>query len=120
MTNSRHIAKLVGPSLIALIASEAFNSHLWASVAVTQTYLAGTLWFVAGLSIILAHHHWVRSWPVLITLVGWIGVLGGLSRMFAPEAAQQGAQHASAALVGQLALLAIGVVLTFKGYGRER
>ena len=72
------------------------------------------------MSIIRAHNHWMRGWPVLITLLGWCAVVVGLFRMFAPDVAQPGAQNASAALVGQLALLAVGTVLTFKAYAREK
>jgi len=52
MTDSRRIAGLLGPTLMALALSEAMNARIWAAVPATQTYLAGCLWFVAGLSIV--------------------------------------------------------------------
>jgi hypothetical protein len=119
MTNSKHIAGLVGPTLIALNISEMMNAHIWATVPVTQTYLAGALWFVAGLSIVRVHNHWIRGWPVVITFVGWFVMLGGLGRMFFPEPVQQGSSNSSAVLAVQMVLLAIGIFLTFKAYGRE-
>lgn len=54
----------------------------------TVTYLNGLLLFIAGLSIVRAHNYWTTSWPVLVTLTGWIAILGGLDRMFFPEAQQ--------------------------------
>jgi hypothetical protein len=99
--------------------SEAINSQIWANVPTTQTYLAGALWFVAGLSIIRAHNHWTLSWSVLITLLGWFVMLGGLSRMFFPEPIQQGSQNASVVFAFQMVLLAIGIVLTFKAYSHD-
>lgn len=119
MTNSKHIAKLIGPTFIALIISEAMNSHIWAAVPATQTYLAGLLWFLAGLSIIRAHNKWTLSWSVMITLIGWVAILGGLSRMFFPEPVQQGSQNTSVVLALQIVLLSIGILLTFKAYSRE-
>lgn len=119
MTNSKHIAGLVGPTLIALNLSEALNPHIWATVPTTQTYLAGALWFVAGLAIIRTHNHWIRGWPVVVTLVGWFIMLGGLGRMFFPEPVQQGSSNSSVVLAVQIVLLAIGIFLTFKAYGRE-
>ncbi|HEX9152446.1 MAG TPA: hypothetical protein VF842_10210 [Flavobacterium sp.] len=119
MTNSKYIAKLLGPTLIVMNISEAINSEMWATVSATQTYLAGSLWFVAGLSIIRAHNHWTLGWPGLITVMGWFIMLGGLSRMFFPKAVQQGAQNGSIVLALQTVLLIIGIVLTFKAYSRD-
>ena len=119
MTNSKHIAKLIGPTLIVMNVSEAINAQIWANVSTTQTYLAGALWFVAGLSIIRAHNYWTLRWPVLITLLGWFIMLGGLSRMFFPVPVQQGSQNATVVLALQVFLLLIGIVLTFKAFSRD-
>ncbi len=116
MTDSKQLAKLLGPTLIVLNASEAINPDIWATVAVTQTYLAGSLWFVAGLSIIRSHNRWTLHWSVLITLLGWFIMLGGLSRMFFPDPVQQGSQNAATVLTVQMILLVTGIVLTYKAY----
>ncbi len=116
MTNSKHIAKLLGPALIVMNISEAMNAHIWATVSVTQTYLAGSLWFVAGLSIIIGHNHWTPDWSVIITLMGWFIMFGGLARMFFPESVQQGSGNASWVLAVQMILIVIGAVLTFKAF----
>ena len=86
----------------------------------THVYLNGTLLFVAGLAIVRAHNVWTPRWPVLITLVGWVGVVGGLSRMAAPVLAQQAGRSASVVHGSLVALLAIGIILTFKSYGRSK
>ena len=116
MTNSKKIAGLIGPAMIALTISEAMNFHIWAVNTASVTYLNGALLFVAGLSIIQVHNHW-RSWPVLITLTGWFCILGGVYRMFAPEAQQ--APQTTGTNIGLGVLFAIGVFLTFKAYGRK-
>ena len=119
MTDPKRIAGLLGPALVVLSLSEAINPHIWATVSVTQTYLAGALWFVAGLAIIRAHNRWTGGWPVLVTLVGWFAILGGLFRMFAPEFAQGNVPNASVVIGIQVVLLLIGLVLTFKAYARS-
>lgn len=117
MTNSKYIAGFIGPTLIALALSEALNLHIWAVNIAPVTYLNGTLLFIAGLSIIRAHNYWISGWPVIITLVGWTVMLMGLFRMFAPQAQQL--PKSAAAYVLFLALLAMGVFLTFKAYSRR-
>jgi hypothetical protein len=116
MTNSKHIAKLLGPFLIALTISELMNPHIWNTVAVTQIYLAGSLWLLGGLTIIRSHNEWSLNWSVLITIIGWFAILGGLSRMFFPVSTQPEVQHTSAVLVLQIVLLAVGLFLTCKAF----
>jgi len=116
MTSSKQIAGLIGPTLIAVTISEALNFHIWATNIAPVTHLNGTLLFVAGLSIVRAHNRWTRGWPVMVTLVGWVVILGGLYRMFAPEAPQ--APQSTPTYAGLLVSCAIGIFLTLKAYGR--
>lgn len=117
MQNSKLIAGLAGPMLIALSLSEAINYHIWAINIAPVTYLNGSLLFLAGISIIRAHNLWIRGWPVIVTLVGWFVSLMGLWRMFFPEA-KQGSDIASMYFVF-IVLFVMGVFLTFKAYGRK-
>ena len=39
----------------------------------------------AGLAIVLTHNVWVADWPVIITLLGWLAVISGAVRIFAPH-----------------------------------
>jgi hypothetical protein len=57
MSNSKHLAKLIGPFLIAITISEMINPHIWDTVAATQTFLAGSLSLLAGLAIIRNHNY---------------------------------------------------------------
>ena len=123
MTNSTRIARLLGPALIAMTITEWMNLDVFTAAIgpsfAPHVYLNGTLLFVAGLAIVGAHNHWTRGWPVLVTLVGWFAMLGGLGRMVAPVSAQQAGQNSAVVYASLVALLAIGVVLTFKSYGRS-
>ena len=117
MATSKRIAGLVGPALVAVTVSETMNFHIFASTIAPVVYLNGTLLFLAGLSILQAHNRWTYRWPVIVTLAGWIAVLGGLFRMFAPEA-QMSAPDAAKVAVTAI-VFGIGTYLTFKAYSRE-
>jgi hypothetical protein len=41
MTDSKHIAQLIGPTLIAVTISEALNLEIWATNMASVTYLNG-------------------------------------------------------------------------------
>ncbi len=114
MITSRRIARIAGPTLIVLGLSEAINIDSFAGIAAPVVYLNGALLFIADLSIVQAHNRWVRNWPLILTLVGWILMFGGLYRMFAPTAPQLGK---GVALYGVLAtLVAVGLALVYHAY----
>ena len=71
-------------------------------------------------AIVRAHNRWVRSWPVLITVVGWFVMLAGLGRMAAPMSAQRAGQSIVIVYGSLLVLLAIGVVLAVEAYRHSR
>jgi hypothetical protein len=110
MSDSKSLAALVGPVLIAITASEALNLQIWSGVAAPVVYLNGCLLFVAGLSIIRAHNIWSLRWPVAITLIGWLALAAGLYRMFVPRALQGGENVATYIVIA--VLFAIGCLLT--------
>jgi hypothetical protein len=116
--NSKTIAGLAGPTLVVLTLSEAMNFHIWSVNIAPVTYLNGFILFVAGLAIVRVHNRWTVGWPVMVTLLGWGVLLGGLYRMFAPEA-QQAGDTAPTYVVLAIGLV-VGIVLTFNAYARGR
>ena len=85
--------------------------------------VSGVLLFVAGLAIVRAHNRWEADWAVLVTVLGWLAVLGGLVRMLFPiqlasvvVAVGRSTGVITAALI---ALVLVGVFLSYKAYGPE-
>jgi hypothetical protein len=118
MADSRRLAGLIGPTLVALGVSEAVNSRIWKANSAPLIYLNGLLLFVAGLSVVREHNLWTRSWPVMVTLVGWAAILLGLFRMFAPEV-QQVRQSAPTSIFTASLVGAVGLFLTFKASSEQ-
>jgi hypothetical protein len=123
MANSRNIAGLLGPTMIAVALSEALHLRMLTSFIgpshAPLVYLNGTLLFVAGLSILRVHNIWTRGWPVLVTVVGWFVMLLGLARMFAPVSVQEPARSTSGVYGLLVVILVIGIFLTFQAYRRD-
>jgi hypothetical protein len=122
--NSRRIAGLVGPSIVAMVLSEfpLIQPHLYDAQIPPVVYLSGTLLFVAGLAIVRAHNHWARDWTVLVTLSGWFSLVLGLFRMFAAGTYQRASAKAGNAIFIALegVLLVCGLVMTFRAYRHDR
>jgi hypothetical protein len=125
MTNSKRIAGLVGPTIVAMIISEfpLVQPHLYDAQIPPVVYLSGVLMFVGGLAIVRAHNVWTTDWTVLLTLSGWCFLALGLFRMFAASVYQRGSANtgSTAFMILEGMFLVIGLVMTFKAYspGRE-
>jgi hypothetical protein len=123
MANSKQIAGLVGPTLVAMLASEfpLVQPHLYDEQIPPVVYLSGVLMFVGGLAVVRAHSHWRRDWTVLVTLSGWFGVVLGLFRMFGASQYQRGAANTSVTtfMVLEGILFTAAIVMTFKAYSRD-
>jgi uncharacterized membrane protein len=116
-SETERLAAIIGPTLMALTASEAMNYHIWDTQLPAVTYLNGLFLFVGGVSILRKEHRWTRRWPVLVTIVGWIITLGGLARLFAPKAQQPAESGGMYAFL--TAGFVVGCFLTYKAYRRR-
>ena len=124
MPNSRRIAGLVGPTIMAMIAAEfpSVQPDLYAAQIPPVVYLSGVLMFAGGLAIVRSHNLWVRDWTVLITLSGWLGVGLGLFRMFAASRYQQMSADTTttAFMIVEGILFVGGSVMTYYAYRPQR
>jgi hypothetical protein len=129
MTTSKMIAGLIGPTLAAIAVAMLLNLSAFPAMVEQVArdpaliFLSGVLLFVAGLAILRAHNVWTGGWPVLVTVLGALAVLGGLGRMFFPIrlAALAGEMGQSRGLIAGSAVvfLLIGGFLSFKAYSRD-
>lgn len=114
MIHSRKLAQIIGPTLSVMTLAEMINLSIWETNIPSVTFLNGVLLFVAGISIVRVHNFWVRSWTILITLIGWLTLIVGLLRVFFPTA-KQGGENFSTYLI-LIVLFVVGLFLTLKGY----
>jgi hypothetical protein len=129
MTTSKLIAGLVGPTFVAGAAAVLLNLGTWPALVEQAfrdpalVFMSGFPVFVAGLAIVRAHNRWEGGWPVLVTIVGWLNLLGGLSRILFPtrlaHIAIGAVQTTGVVPAVAVVFLVVGCVLSFKGYSRE-
>jgi len=126
MSTSKIIARLIGPLFLVMglgmvaepntvrALSAEFLSNL------SLIYLAGMITLVAGLAIVNAHNLWVGDWRVIITIIGWLSVIGGIVRLlFTSQVQGLGADMVaspSAMIIGGIVTLVIGAVLSWCAY----
>jgi uncharacterized membrane protein len=128
MKTSQFIARLIGPVVAVVgIGMLADGAQYRAVVdgflrSPALIYIAGFLGLLGGLAIVNVHNSWDRGWPLIITVLGWLAIVGGAVRMLAPQIVEAAgaAMMAQRWLVTTLAilLLALGGFLSFKGYSK--
>ena len=126
MANSIFLAKLMGPVMLAVGIGVLVNGTAFRSLAEeflrsrALIFLSGLISMSAGLAIVLTHGVWVASWPVLITILGWLMTIGGAARIVCPQSTEK---LGRAMLENKITLhvaggvwLVLGAIFTFSGY----
>jgi hypothetical protein len=95
MTNSVFIARLIGPVMLVIGLAVFANQQAFRELAEeflasrALLFLSGLLIMPVGLAIVLTHNIWAADGRVMITLFGWVNVLGGAVRLVAPAYVMQ-------------------------------
>ena len=52
---------------------------------VSAMYLGGLMAIIAGFSLVTFHNEWVKSWEVLVTIIGWMALVKGVMLLAFPS-----------------------------------
>jgi hypothetical protein len=126
MTNAELIAGYAGPLIMVVAAAMLVNRRTLVGVinevsnAPGFIFFAGILTLLAGLAIVRAHNVWAFEWTLLVTVIGWLAIIGGIVRIVWPDriAAISNKILANENVFTAWALIALmlGAFLTAKGY----
>jgi uncharacterized protein YjeT (DUF2065 family) len=93
MQTSIFLARLIGPVMTLMGISVIVNELAFRKLAQeflrspALIFLSGIILMPAGLAVVLNHNVWVLDWRIIVTLLGWIAVISGAFRVFAPDRA---------------------------------
>lgn len=120
MDSSKKLARLLGPSMVVVVAAElpVVNPGLYEHQTASGVYGSGMLMFIGGLAIVLAHNIWSRDWRILNTLMGWFMLVLGVIRLFTATSYVHTAGSASSNfyMMIEAVLIVIGLILSYFGY----
>lgn len=51
----------------------------------TAMYVGGFMALVAGMALVMFHNTWVKSWEVLVTILGWLALIKGVTILAFPS-----------------------------------
>ena len=90
MDVSAFLASMFGPFFLVVGIGMVTASQAWRTMAEeflasrALIFLAGLLAFLPGLAIVLTHNVWAFDWRLMITALGWLGLIGGTFRLLFP------------------------------------
>ena len=124
--NAVLIARLVGPLFAVIGLGVLLNASFYEGAIVeavhspTLVYMSGVASLLGGLAILNAYRAWTASWHVLVTIIGWLCVIGGIVRIVLQNvvgwiAANLYSGTTSLMIVGVIVLI-VGGYLSFNGY----
>jgi hypothetical protein len=126
MQTSVFLARLIGPVMALVGISLLMNETAFRKMAMeflrspALIFFSGMILMPAGLAVVLNHNVWVLNWPLIITLLGWIAVISGALRVFAPDRALKIGKKAIASkeitTTAAAFWLVIGAVLCYFGF----
>jgi hypothetical protein len=126
MSNAELIAGFVGPLFVAVAAALLINRRTVAGLVTGVLnspefiFFSGLLTLLAGLAIVRAHNVWSAEWTILVTVIGWLCVIGGIVRIVWPDRVSilrsNMMRGENAITAWALVALLLGAFLTAKGY----
>jgi uncharacterized protein YjeT (DUF2065 family) len=129
MTQSKLIAGLIGPVMVAMGVAVLLNRNFFPALMgqmardVGLIFLSGVLLLLAGIAIVRVHNVWTGGWRIIVTVLGWLAIVSGLVRMFFPQFAapivESLGRNATALILAGLVVLALGAFLSYKAYGTD-
>lgn len=126
MEDSFFLGKILGWYLIIISIFVLFRQNLVKSIVrdiLAQRafmFVIALITLIMGLLLVIIHHQWVMAWPVVITVLAWLIVLGGLLRLFFPDTAIKMGHvflnHYSYFLIAALIDGVLGIYLLYNVY----
>jgi hypothetical protein len=126
MQRSIYLAKLIGPVFAAIGVGMLVNSAVYLLIIAEGLrspiliYFSGVLVLPAGIALVLAHNVWKGGWPIIITVLGWLCVIGGIIRIVIPQLATLVGMtiysYPQAPMIAGIVMLVVGLVLSYFGY----
>ncbi len=120
------IARLIGPTFIVIGVGVLLNGSFYDTMIAeavrspTLIYFAGLFALVPGLAILNVYRAWTADWRVIITILGWLMVIGGVMRIVLPQLIATLATdiYSGTAVLSIFAVivLVVGGYLSFEGY----
>lgn len=85
---------------------------------ITAMYIGGFVALVAGVALVTFHNDWVKSWEVLVTILGWIALVKGVMLLAFPSSILDFSKSiVKTKQLGNYAMVVVALGLVFGYFG---
>jgi hypothetical protein len=123
---TKFCARVIGPLMLivgAVVLARAGDMVLLIPAILQDgplTFITGVFTLICGLVLLAAHHHWASAPAIVISLLGVLTIIRGLTLLFAPSfltgLVHQFLNLGPGALIAGVIALLVGAWLTFVGW----
>ena len=106
---SSGIAVLIGQLNFDNIASD-FNK------SAALTFVAGMVGIIIGMVLVKYHNNWVKNWTVLITIISWVFLIGGLIVVTLPKSLSYLSKCYKHSRVWGILMICFGLLFGYFGF----
>ena len=82
------------------------------------TYIGGALGIVIGMLLATYHNIWIRNWTVLITIIGWAFLIGGIITIVFPKSLSYFAKFYKQSRLWGVFMICFGLMFGYFGFIR--
>ena len=82
-------------------------------------YMGGFMALIAGVLLVTYHNEWVKSWEVIITIIGWLALVKGVALLAFPTMALKFYKpllKGNITTWGGVGITILGLILGYYGY----
>ncbi len=80
------------------------------------TFVAGSVGIIIGIILIEYHNIWIKSWEVLITIISWLFLIGGLVVVIIPKSLTYFNKFYKSSRILGLFMISIGIIFGYFGF----
>ena len=80
------------------------------------TFAAGSFGIIIGLTLVNYHNHWVNNWSVLITIISWAFLIGGLITVIFPKSLLFVSKYYKHSRVWGIFMICFGLLFGYFGF----
>ncbi len=80
------------------------------------TFVSGSMGIIAGIILIEYHNLWVKNWSVLITIISWLMLIGGIIVVIIPKSLSYYKNVLKSSRLLGLFMIIVGIVMGYFGF----
>ena len=80
------------------------------------TFVVGSVGIIIGIILIEYHNIWVKNWTVLVTIISWLFLIGGLVVVIIPKSLTYFNNLYKSSRIWGLYMIAFGLIIGYFGF----